>query len=334
VLGIVDEDGLLKERYEYTPYGQRTVFISAGSYDLGCHAPTYLSQRVQIDGWTKSYGLCEFGHQGLMHDEESDGIDNRTRVLLPRVGRHAQPDHVGQYVDGMNGYEYVGSNPLSWTDPTGLWKKADHIDLTRKSFDEGIGSEQRPIPYDLEVIKKILVKANLSQDSVGSPEFNDLKRHYTRAIDKTNQNVPAANTAYTGYIESEFKEYRKWIAADKPTKDDCKISLKALGRLTHTWQDYYGHAVLMNGQAGPAWSADPQITGSPDNLNPQLKPCSWGSLRNWGEHGGSEPAERDGSMGGAARWVDAKTYVVFRLLDLYPGWEAKCACYFQNGGDE
>lgn len=30
VLGIVDSDGELVERYEYTPYGQRTVYKSAG----------------------------------------------------------------------------------------------------------------------------------------------------------------------------------------------------------------------------------------------------------------------------------------------------------------
>jgi hypothetical protein len=52
VLGIVDDEGVLKEWYEYTPYGQRTVFLSAGDYDPKCYAPTYHSQRVVADSVT------------------------------------------------------------------------------------------------------------------------------------------------------------------------------------------------------------------------------------------------------------------------------------------
>jgi hypothetical protein len=33
VLGIINWEGTLKERYEYTPYGQRNVYKSAGSND-------------------------------------------------------------------------------------------------------------------------------------------------------------------------------------------------------------------------------------------------------------------------------------------------------------
>ena len=40
VLGIVDSGGLLVERYEYTPYGERKVFFSAGTSDPGCYNPT------------------------------------------------------------------------------------------------------------------------------------------------------------------------------------------------------------------------------------------------------------------------------------------------------
>lgn len=153
---------------------------------------------------------------------------------------------------------------------------------------------------------------------------------------KTNKNVGPANTAYTTYLRSELKTHNDSIAADNPTKDDCIKSLEALGRVTHSWQDYYAHAVLMNGKAGPAWSATPQITGSPDNLNPQLKPSSWGGVvmaaNPWGadEHGASEPASRDGQTGEKLRYNDANTYVTGRLQALYPPWEKKCACYFKK----
>jgi hypothetical protein len=35
VLGIVNSTGVLGERYEYTPYGQRTVYFSPGVNDPG-----------------------------------------------------------------------------------------------------------------------------------------------------------------------------------------------------------------------------------------------------------------------------------------------------------
>jgi len=91
VLAIVESDGDLAERYEYTPYGQRTVFRSPGSDDALCHAPALESQRVTADSATAAYGLCDIGHQGLMHDKEFGLINNRRRYLHPRLGRFLDP---------------------------------------------------------------------------------------------------------------------------------------------------------------------------------------------------------------------------------------------------
>ncbi|MGA2230288.1 MAG: hypothetical protein ABSH22_05260, partial [Tepidisphaeraceae bacterium] len=70
VLGLVNSSGTLTERYEYTAYGQRTVYFSAGGNDPFCYAPTTASQKFVTSGSvTQFYGLCEVGFQGLMHDE-------------------------------------------------------------------------------------------------------------------------------------------------------------------------------------------------------------------------------------------------------------------------
>ena len=106
VLGLVDSAGTLKERYEYTPYGQRTVFFSPGSNDTDLMAPTPISRRIPFTGGVNQpYGLNEFGHQGLYHDEESGLIYNRARELHPTLGRFMQRDPLG-YVDGGSLYEY------------------------------------------------------------------------------------------------------------------------------------------------------------------------------------------------------------------------------------
>jgi RHS repeat-associated protein len=119
VLGVADKTGLLVERYEYTPYGERNVFFSAGTSDPGCYNPTLVSQRVVISSVAQPWGLCEFGHQGLLHDDEIGLVYNRARVLHPVLGRFLQRDRFG-YVDGMSVYLYCRGNPLSLTDANGM----------------------------------------------------------------------------------------------------------------------------------------------------------------------------------------------------------------------
>jgi len=118
-LAIVDSDGDLKERYEYTPYGQRTVYESPGSNDPRCHAPILESQRVTADGLEAAYGLCDIGHQGLLFDKEWGWYDNRGRGYIPRLGRFPQRDPKGN-VDGNSLYEYLMSRPTRGFDPYGF----------------------------------------------------------------------------------------------------------------------------------------------------------------------------------------------------------------------
>jgi len=63
--------------------------------------------------------LCEFGHQGLAHDDEFGLIYNRHRYLSPSLASFVQRDPAG-YVDGMSLYEYEGSSPMDTVDPTGM----------------------------------------------------------------------------------------------------------------------------------------------------------------------------------------------------------------------
>lgn len=119
VLGLVDSTGTLQERYEYSAYGQRQVFVSAGSNDPGCYTPTMASTRVVTSGSVvEPYGINEVGHQGLLHDEELSLVYNRDRVLNPRIGRFMQEDPLG-YVDGLNAVCYESSNPVLRADYSG-----------------------------------------------------------------------------------------------------------------------------------------------------------------------------------------------------------------------
>ena len=118
LLGIVDHNGEPKERYEYTPYGQRTIYKSAGSSDLNCMSPIMESQRAKVSNVDQPYGICDVGHQGLFYDKEWGMYDNRTRPYGPVIARFPVTDPAKQ---GNNWYEYVGSNPTGNLDPMGLW---------------------------------------------------------------------------------------------------------------------------------------------------------------------------------------------------------------------
>jgi hypothetical protein len=88
VLGVVNSSGTLQERYEYSAYGQRQVFVSSGTNDPGCYTPAMMSTRAVASGSVvEPYGINGVGHQGLMHDEESDLVYNRARQLNPMLGR-------------------------------------------------------------------------------------------------------------------------------------------------------------------------------------------------------------------------------------------------------
>ena len=149
VMGIVNHAGRLLERYEYSPYGQRTVYShgwlasdidgdgAVDNTDLTAYATNYGKSgseisppEADIDGsgtvddtdgtcvaveWQQSlpaddplvlqphmesfrfvpfggiraYGLCDIGHQGLLHDKEFALIYNRARYLHPRPGLHS-----------------------------------------------------------------------------------------------------------------------------------------------------------------------------------------------------------------------------------------------------
>jgi hypothetical protein len=57
VMMLVDVTGDTAERYEYTPYGNRTVYTSAGTNDPDAMSPLTMSDRVQVSSGAYSNRL-------------------------------------------------------------------------------------------------------------------------------------------------------------------------------------------------------------------------------------------------------------------------------------
>ncbi|OAI41010.1 hypothetical protein AYO40_00590 [Planctomycetaceae bacterium SCGC AG-212-D15] len=106
LVGVCDQYGSVQERYGYDAYGISSVLnpallvLSASAFD----------QEIRYAGgrWDSESGLNSYGH----------------RITNPILGIWMSRDPLRMSV-GMNLVEYVGSNPLNRTDPSGLRSDED-----------------------------------------------------------------------------------------------------------------------------------------------------------------------------------------------------------------
>jgi hypothetical protein len=164
----------------------------------------------------------------------------------------------------------------------------------------------------------VIADANVATDTK-EPYASDLKQHYNRGIAEFSD---VARDAYVSHVQSVVAEYSKLLEG-KPDRAKCSEALQRLGRVSHSWQDYYAHAIGLN---SPYWGDPGPIEGSPDSPSANLKPASWGGYNNWGEHGPSEPASREADMG-LNRYVKAESFVTGKYPKMLQAWLAKCRCY-------
>ena len=126
ILGIVNESGRQVERYEYTPYGQRTIYgrqtvlsdvqeAASWANDAMLTYPQLTSARLNT---TIPVSLCDFGFQGKMHDAVTGLVYYSARIYSSDHQIFMQPDRM-RYVDGMNYFLFLRRNPMRFFDPMG-----------------------------------------------------------------------------------------------------------------------------------------------------------------------------------------------------------------------
>jgi hypothetical protein len=175
---------------------------------------------------------------------------------------------------------------------------------------------------------RTLTRANRRQDWL---YFLDLKRHYNRGAfaDDTPDKVNA-DLAYQVYLTRERANFVVALSAT-PSGSTCRRALQALGRMSHSWQDFYAHAIRRDGLGGResnspssaggwlAWTEG--VTGSPESRG-NFWPSSYP-----GEHPlFGEPLVGDGPEY-LARFQAAEDYVRHQFVEYLPRWMERCRCY-------
>jgi len=102
---------------------------------------------------------------------------------------------------------------------------------------------------------------------------------------------------------------------EKEKDEHCHNALKALGRASHMWQDFYGHAVKRTPEV------EGGELGDPDNPGRGYGPASYpGEHSKWGEPLDSATQEYED------RKKDARNFVKDKFDEHLWSWWRECFC--------
>ncbi len=230
---LTDTGGDAVERYVYDPYGKVTVYNSDWSATVAWAA----SKKNPIR------------YSGYYFDSETGLYTVRHRTLHVYLGWLSR-DPTG-YVDGMNLYQAVGSDPVSLVDPYGLWRTDIHQDATTEWAGEARG-------YDRERQCTTMFKD-------GQPA----------AIGAADEAIDYGETAPTEDTSWHFRSRRSQDHQDQATRDAiedaenlrCDEAIRNLGESLHPLQDSFSHTELHG-----AWTPAAHVATAGRSLWPRWAP--------------------------------------------------------------
>jgi RHS repeat-associated protein len=157
------------------------------------------------------------------YDSETGLYYYRARYYEPKFGRFIGEDPI-RFDGGMNFYAYVGNNPVTYTDSTGLWptKKIPGVNVTPHQASIGrvlafLSTEDRRVLQQQQVI------ADADQSTQGS---------YKHAMRAEFQPESAARALANTYLRQEIEAAQK-----RSCEGDRRGALEHMGNVIHILQD-------------------------------------------------------------------------------------------------
>jgi RHS repeat-associated protein len=239
-------------------------------------------------------------------------------------------------------YVYASSSPLRYVDPTGLWSagfpwspRGEHGPMT-KEVTRATFATLRPALKWYQFRQRArwggcekwvtgtLVRANEGVDK-GKWPLSDHEKHYIRDRGWQPQE---GERLYQEGLRLERIEFAARLQDDPP---DCQKALQALGRLLHSWEDFFAHACRANmscdhknERAWLLWSTKDPTAATPDSST-DVQPAMWFGQHLFAEPTGRWPEEY------AARLKAAKAYDRKEFGPVFDQWWEKCGCWCLDG---
>jgi len=145
--------------------------------------------------WTDPIGpiasLTPRGFTGHEMDDEYGLINMNAREYDPVIGRFLSADTIvgAGFGQGLNRYSYVRNNPLSYTDPTGMFSLKNFVEVV--SFQSGVG---------------VLIYANDHKD--------DIARAATKILGQAGRNKYLGGLVQLWLLTSDFGYIYGWSTGD------------------------------------------------------------------------------------------------------------------------
>lgn len=151
---VIDGAGNTIERHSYDPFGQRR----SASW-----TPDAVAGRQESDPNLTGYT----GHQD---DFELGLINMRGRMYDPKIGRFLTPDPIiGNALNSqsLNHYSYVGNNPLSFFDPTGLERmQVDYAPADGSDLEVTLYADSSPFDFSITFLNIPIGGTGISEGPV------------------------------------------------------------------------------------------------------------------------------------------------------------------------
>jgi len=228
-LMMTDQTGQVVWQAEYLPFGE----------------PVSINEDVDGDGVNVTNNLR---FPGQYYEQEIGLHYNLLRSYQPFVGRYLTPDPIGLLLDqrpstnGINHpYGYAHQNPGNQIDPSGLYDRDVHYNVTLQLGKMVFGNDCK--------CPEVIARADQGMDANPDTGFPSLKHN-----------------AIWGYLWGACPfhfQTRDEVAPDiAQAATDCNF--QRFGELLHAWQDTYAHAGFHCYSLGHSfsWTGPDQYIGS------------------------------------------------------------------------
>jgi RHS repeat-associated protein len=218
--------------------------------------------------WREGDAASGYGFTGEQEDAAVGLVFLRARYYDPYLSRFISPDTIMPdfaHPQSLNRYAYVLGNPLKYVDPTGLYHKDVHYDLTRQLVIAE--AERYGVVGGQEFMGNIIAEADQRVDTnmvlnslfcrrCHFCDYASTTRHVDKAIKSGN---PYLFGATLHQLQDYFSHWKEGYGEEGHANDTIRAGAKSGGRSHLLLDDFFegGHMWYQGGGHEKSWEPSP-----------------------------------------------------------------------------